>query len=715
MDFDPNTGLPWGTSPFKATSQETYAPAFGPSQFDTQLSPNGLGSQFGHPFSSFASHAQQSLPPTLASSIDPLILNPSASLLPWPAAAGGLDFSILDGPGRYGDGNPFDTFMPPASAGYASFGALAQQPGGGDAFDTLFNFATSPAEEADPMKLGSTDFESMLAKMNGVAVQQPATCVTPPPATPTKETKAPPAPRKRKPRSGCAQTALRASPESPTKEAVARRKRKPAPAARASLTGPSEHSNNPQENHQPTPFQPQNHPSSPLRAEINTPAGLGPASFPNANLPLNQRVISSGHQNVIYPRDQVATELGTRITDMSHRDYYQLAGLMNTPTRVSQRNQQVFGPFAHAILGAVPYHTQASHPTTSSHYNMSTPSLYFHASAGPEGNNQSPLASRTVVPYNSAFMAPSFASTQPNAGPQAGPFSDPFGQLLPPLPISPSLNSPNRCPSDVAQRSRAPGAIPHATDAASTLLARQSLSAPSQLPHNESASRTDDIPVLIPDAPTNPNHHPASPSQRDSVSGFSARISPKSSVTSFHTDLPVFTDDNTLLPRYNNPFATASVSPAELTGIPVSPVSSEPHSTPTNPASQTRKSLGVPKTRWKTSVPAAKSDAKPALKSLRIHSLPNTSTTQSNPTRKVLTKNPPTPASSSAIFVNFTSRDSKKLLNGVAPSGSSKRKKSSQDVGSSPDKSSTTKDARSPPDDVLGDPVKKRRLLSSSP
>jgi hypothetical protein len=42
MDFDPNTGLPWGTNPFKVTSQEKYEPLFRPSQFDTGLASNGM-------------------------------------------------------------------------------------------------------------------------------------------------------------------------------------------------------------------------------------------------------------------------------------------------------------------------------------------------------------------------------------------------------------------------------------------------------------------------------------------------------------------------------------------------------------------------------------------------------------------------------------------------------------------------------------------------
>lgn len=90
-------------------------------------------------------------------------------------------------------------------------------------------------------------------------------------------------------------------------------------------------------------------------------------------------------------------------------------------------------------------------------------------------------------------------------------------------------------------------------------------------------------------------------------------------------------------------------------------------------------------------------------------SLKNRRSTSSYKVTRKFSSGSTTASLSPAIFVNFTSKDSKKLLSGVAPSGSSKRKKTLSGSGFDPKKNDP---ASSSGMEVVV--IKKRKTLDSS-
>ncbi|KNZ57902.1 hypothetical protein VP01_2043g5 [Puccinia sorghi] len=206
MSFDPNTGLPWGTNPFKVTSQETYEPLLPPPQFNTSFSSSGMNplmhhsgleSQLNLPFSNFSSH-EQAYPPSFTSSIDPIALNPSPSTFSWPGPQQPFDFSLLDGAGHEEEHKAnaaiATSLFPNLATPYDSLPM-------GEAFDNTptMDFLSEEAT-LDPINFTTNDFDHLLASMNGVGMQ-PSMCVTPPPQA----IKVPSTPKKTKASGGFSQ------------------------------------------------------------------------------------------------------------------------------------------------------------------------------------------------------------------------------------------------------------------------------------------------------------------------------------------------------------------------------------------------------------------------------------------------------------------------------------------------------------------------------
>ncbi|PLW43036.1 hypothetical protein PCASD_06049 [Puccinia coronata f. sp. avenae] len=171
----------------------------------------------------------------------------------------------------------------------------------------------------------------------------------------------------------------------------------------------------------------------------------------------------------------------------------------------------------------------------------------------------------------------------------------------------------------------------------------------------------------------------------------------KTSITASHTDISPFSN---ILTRYNNPFLNSSTPPSTLAHS-----SSSAHVSVLADAPQKRRSSStqIGKKRRQTSGTSPSPERKEKERQFRNKSMPSTPT---KPARKPSANSASNPGLGSAIFVNFTARDSKKLLNGVAPSGSSKRKKAAE--GNGPKASNQITPSTS------DDPVKKRRLVSST-
>ncbi|KAA1075020.1 hypothetical protein PGT21_027164 [Puccinia graminis f. sp. tritici] len=350
--------------------------------------------------------------------------------------------------------------------------------------------------------------------------------------------------------------------------------------------------------------------------------------------------------------------------------------------------------------------------TYPNHGQVSPPA--FTSSIDPTILNSFPstFSTQSDFPFDTTLVPTPFSNLHVNGEPKAGTFSNQYAPLLPPSPVSPLQKSPARSNSDWEQRSQSQGFQP-GSSAIPTSLARPSLLATSQLPASDIFSWTDDIPVLQPkslDCPQNINQGPAinsSPSTGVAVHGFPTdfpHISPKTSITNFHADLSTFSNNTS--PNYNNPFSNNAASPGDWG-----------HSTPSG-SDATRALRKTPQksksvanqfssSRWQTPATTPTPEVKSNIKSIRNNSSPDS--TPSKTSRKVSSSSPLTTGTNSAIFVNFTSRDSKKLLNGVAPSGSSKRKKTLDGKSTRPD----NKNKRSISDDG-GDAIKKRRVQSSS-
>ncbi|POV99778.1 hypothetical protein PSTT_13590, partial [Puccinia striiformis] len=304
--------------------------------------------------------------------------------------------------------------------------------------------------------------------------------------------------------------------------------------------------------------------------------------------------------------------------------------------------------------------------------NSATPSNYRIPPYSPnytgfKGNSPTPLALRSAFLTNTPFAPTPLSNASVNVNSQAGTCMNQHTQLLPPLPISPLQTSPR---SDSS--SRAKGTDPPKEAIPSTVLATPLSSAPSQLSEHDVYNRVDDIPVMGFNSlgrAKNSNQELASDFSNSLqhvsfLHGFptdSPQISPKTSVTNFHADLPVF---STNTPKCNNPFSNNPLSSFLV-------LRDTRRKTP-----QKSKSLNtqISRNRRQTSAITPTSNGKPNNpKTLRHRSLQDS--TPSKPNRKSSSHSSSIPSLNAAIFVNFTPRDSKKLLNGVAPSGSSKRKK----------------------------------------
>ncbi|PLW17216.1 hypothetical protein PCANC_03768 [Puccinia coronata f. sp. avenae] len=206
-------------------------------------------------------------------------------------------------------------------------------------------------------------------------------------------------------------------------------------------------------------------------------------------------------------------------------------------------------------------------------------------------------------------------------------------------------------------------------------------------------------PAIKPNCFGSPIQPSPSPQHR-SIYDFSSDISlisPKTSITASHTDISPFSN---ILTRYNNPFLNSSTPPSTLAHS-----SSSAHVSVLADTPQKRRSSStqIGKKRRQTSGTSPSPERKEKERQFRNKSMPSTPT---KPARKPSANSASNPGLGSAIFVNFTARDSKKLLNGVAPSGSSKRKKAAE--GNGPKASNQITPSTS------DDPVKKRRLVSST-
>ncbi|POW18993.1 hypothetical protein PSHT_05175 [Puccinia striiformis] len=549
MDFDPNTGLPWGTNPFKATSRETYQPALLQSQFHTGVSSNGLDYQFNNlPFSNQPSSGSV-YPPAFTTPIDPMLFDPSQSALSWSGSQQEFDFSLFEG-GGYGEENKvnttYNTLLSNPSTAYCSLPQAA-------CFENTADVVmSSQAATIDPINFTTNDLDSFVAQMNRVAMQPP-TCVTPPSS---KVIKVPSAPKKGKARSGFSQAMIRPFPLSPTTEAVARRQ-------------------------------------------------------------TIQSRKTSGNRG------------------QSIREHRKPEDDTNNKQQMLMNLSQTYG---------------TSNPSLS---NSATPSNYRIPPYSPnytgfKGNSPTPLALRSAFLTNTPFAPTPLSNASVNVNSQAGTCMNQHTQLLPPLPISPLQTSPR---SDSS--SRAKGTDPPKEAIPSTVLATPLSSAPSQLSEHDVYNRVDDIPVMgnqeLASDFSNSLQHVSF------LHGFptdSPQISPKTSVTNFHADLPC---SGTLVD---------------------SPIADSPRDVPGRKTPQKSKSLNtqISRNRRQTSAITPTSNGKPNNpKTLRHRSLQDS--TPSKPNRKSSSHSSSIPSLNAAIFVNFTPRDSKKLLNGVAPSGSSKRKK----------------------------------------